>query len=153
MRQVLALVLATAIPGVPGPSSVATALAGRVVGAEGAPLAQGAVCAGSSCAALSREGTFRIDGLPSGPTELAIKTSDGLYVVEDPVVLAPGTARRVDLALRGRKDTSAPAPAPPKTKSRRGWSNPVTATLVVVGSAVVVGAAVDHLTRREASPF
>ena len=159
MRLALPLVLAsqltapTAVPaGRPG------TLIGRVLPQSDDQPAAKAVWIGGVPAAVRADGSFRATGIPSGPAQLAVETADGLFVVASPVIVAPGATSLVDLALRGREDTSAPAPAEnDKKKKRTGvWANPATATLIIIGSAIVVGVAVDQLVKSdhtEASPF
>ena len=77
--------------------------------------------------------------------------------VASPVTVAPGTTSVLQLALGAREDTSAPPPADQEKKKKRAglWANPASATLVIIGSAIVVGFAVDQLVMSddEASPF
>ena len=124
-------------------------LTGRVLPSADGRLVAKTVWVGAVPAAVAADGSFRVDGIPGGPTELAIETSEGLYAVSAPISLAPGATRRVNLAFGGRQDTSPPPPAETAAKKPKGnvWSNPVTATLIVVGSAIVVGFAVDQLTK------
>jgi hypothetical protein len=109
---------------------------------------------GAVPAAVSPDGSFQADAIPAGPAELAIETSEGLYLVGTPVTIAPGTTRHVQLAFGGRQDTSAPPAAEKEKKKKRGgiWANPATATLIVIGSAIVVGFAVDELTKSNGHP-
>jgi hypothetical protein len=104
------------------------------------------VWVGAKPAAVAADGSFRVDGIPAGPVELAIETSEGLYVVATPVAIAPGTTRNVQLAFGGRQDSSAPAPPEKEKTKKRGsvWTNPASATLIIVGTAIVVGFAVDE---------
>ncbi|HZN54027.1 MAG TPA: hypothetical protein VFB67_01785 [Candidatus Polarisedimenticolaceae bacterium] len=103
---------------------------------------------------VASDGTFRLSDLPAGPAELAIETSEGLYVVDTPVAIAPGSTREVQLALGGRQDSSDLPPGEKEKKRRKGgvWANPVTATMIVVGSAIVVGVLVNSLTSSESEP-
>ncbi|HJQ99486.1 MAG TPA: carboxypeptidase-like regulatory domain-containing protein [Candidatus Polarisedimenticolaceae bacterium] len=122
-------------------------------------------------ATVDEKGTFRLDAVPAGAVELAVETAEGLYVVETPVTLAPGATRQVQLALRGRQGTtpaapsgtpppqpppktqtdypsapsSTPPPQPPANNKKTGtlWDNPLTATLIVIGGAVVTGLIID----------
>ena len=71
---------------------------------------------------------------------------------ETPVTIAPGATRQVQLALKGRQDNAMggkatnppPTPAPNK-KTGTLWDNPLTATLIVVGGAVVTGLIIDAI--------
>jgi hypothetical protein len=129
-------------------------LAGNIIplSKEG-PVAK-SVWVGSISAAVELDGSFEATGLPAGPSEIAIETSEGLYVVATPVVVAPGVTRRVQLAYGGRQDSSAP-PASETEKKKKGggfWANPTSATLVIVGSAIVLGLAIDQLTQSDNAP-
>ena len=129
-------------------------LTGRVLPSAGGRLIAKNIWVGAKPGAVAADGSFRVDGIPGGPAELAIETSEGLYVVATPVTIAPGTTRSVQLAFGGRQDTSAPAPPEKEKKKKRGgiWANPATATLIIVGSAIVVGVAVDQLTHTAGAP-
>ncbi len=129
-------------------------LTGRVLPSPGGrPIAK-TVWVGAMPGAVAADGSFRVDRIPGVPVELAIETSEGLYVVAAPVTIAPGTTRRVQLAFGGRQDTSAPAPSEKEKKKKPGgiWAKPVHATLIIVGSAIVVGVAVDHFTHTAGVP-
>ena len=80
--------------------------------------------------------TFRATGIPEGLSELAIETSEGFFVVATPIAIAPGTTRRVQLAYGGRQDRA----------------NPLAASVIVVGSAIVLGFAIDELTQSDEEP-
>jgi hypothetical protein len=148
---VLALQLAAPLGAQAGETGV---LAGRVLPpAEGGPKAR-AVWIEGNPTPVSADGSFRAAGVAGGPTHLAIETSEGLYVVDTPVTIVPGATRSIDLALGGREDTSAPPPAGKEKKKKQGgfWANPVYATLIIIGSAIVVGVAVDQLTQSKSNP-
>ena len=96
------------------------------------------------------KGAFRIAGLEPATYELAIETAGGLYVVATPVRLAPGQARTLNVAVASTAaqeddddDKPGAAPAPAKTSL---WENPLTAALIVLGAAIVVGYVVDEAT-------
>jgi hypothetical protein len=140
---VLASVLAAPRGAVAGHTGVLT---GRVLPSGDERVTATLVWVGAVPAAVAPDGSFRVDEIPGGPAEVAIETSEGLYVVATPITIAPGTTRRVQLAFGGRQDTS--APPPPEKKKKRGgvWANPLSASLIIVGSAIVLGLAVDQLT-------
>jgi hypothetical protein len=151
----LAVVLASSLVAPVGALAAQTAVVtGSVLpSVHGTQIAR-TVWVGTTPAAVGTDGTFRVDGIPAGPAQLAIETSEGIYLAAAPINLAPGTTRSLHLALRGRQDTS-PAPAPEKEKKKKPggvWANPVTATLIVVGSAIVVGVAIDQLTKSNTTP-
>jgi hypothetical protein len=124
-----------------------TMLMGRVVPTPGSLVVAKNVWVGAVAAPVAADGSFRAAGIPGGPTEIAIETSGGLYRVATPIAIAPGTTRQVQLAFGGRQDTSPPPAEKAKPKKQGGvWSNPAYATLIVVGSAIVLGVAIDQLT-------
>lgn len=164
MRTILTISLASALVAAPPGTfaAAAGALAGRVLPGNSGRLeatrvwvATGDSPAPALPAKVAPDGSFRLDGIPAGPVELAIETSEGLYVVDTPVAIAPGTTRSLRVVLGGREDTKTPAaPAEKEKKKRRGavWSNPATATLIVIGAAIVVGMTIDQLTKSNDVP-
>jgi hypothetical protein len=159
MRMTLALVLASLLAAPHGVQAGETAvLTGRVLLPSAGAVTPSAVWVGSHRAAVAPDGAFRAEGLPGGAARIAIETNAGLFVSPTPVTLAPGTTRSVQLALGGRQGTSpppAPAAEPEKEKkNKKGsfWTNPVAATLIVVGSAIVLGFAVDQLIKSDTTP-
>jgi hypothetical protein len=152
LSRLLALASSIAVP--LGALAGATgALTGRVLPPATIRLVAKNVWVGDKPAAVAADGTFSMGGIPAGPAQLAIETSAGLYVVTHPVAIAPGTTRRVQLAFGGRQDV-APTPSEKDDKKKRGgiWANPATATLIIIGSAIVVGAAIDQLTHSGGAP-
>lgn len=92
------------------------------------------------------DGAFVVSDLPAAGYELAVESGERLFVVGSPVEIAPGQSRSVQVAVR---DDRASGLAPAQTssgQSRSFWNNPLTAALVVVGSAIVVGLGVEALT-------
>jgi hypothetical protein len=159
MTRALAVLLASTLI-VPPTSAAAGSgiLEGRVVVPQGsaAPKAVWAATAANAKApqraAVDDKGAFHLDAVPAGSVELAVETAEGLYVVETPITLAPGATRQVQLALRGRQGTTpaapsgTPPPQPPPKKTKGGfWDNPLTATLVIVGGAIVTGLIIDQV--------
>jgi len=136
------------------PSVPTGALSGRVISGIGDRPAALAIWAGAKSTPVAPDGSFLLDGIPAGRAELAVQTAGGLYLVSSPVLIAPGTTRNVQLALSGRQDTSPPPAAEKEKKKKPGgvWANPTYATLIVVGSAIVVGVAVDQLTNSSSNP-
>lgn len=104
------------------------------------------------------DGSFRLDSVPAGSVELAVETAKGLYVVDTPLTLAPGKTQNVKLALKGRDDTTPTGDkggTADKNKKKKGtsiWNNPLTATLIVVGGAIVVGLIVDQVSNNDENP-
>jgi len=155
MRTTLTLALVSLLAMPPGAMAGETSvLEGRVLPSADARQVAKTVWVGAIPAAVAADGSFRATGVPAGPSELAIETSEGVYVVATPVSIAPGTTRRVQLAYGGRQDTSAPPPPENQKKKKSGgvWSNPLNATLIIVGSAIVLGVAIDQLTQSNSKP-
>jgi len=155
MQPALPMVLAFVLAAPPGALSGETGvLAGSVLPAAGNVHAAKTVWVGAIPAPVASDGSFEATGVPAGQTELAIETSEGLYVVATPITIAPGTTRRVQLAYGGRQDSSAPKASENGKKKKGGgfWANPLAATLVIVGSAIVVGFAINQLTGSDNEP-
>jgi hypothetical protein len=151
-----AVIVAVGIGSTPALAESASAtLAGRVLSAGSrAPLAGARVHVGEPRAqkhvvsgTTGADGSFEIAGLEPAAYDLAIESNGGLYVVGSPVRLAAGENRTVQLAV------SSEAPGTPATdedSKKKGaatwWNNPLTATLIVVGAAVIVGAIIGSAT-------
>lgn len=98
------------------------------------------------------DGTFEVGGLPVASYEAAVEFDGGLYVIEAPVVVAEGRQNNLSLSI----PQLAQDPTPQKNVRGSGafFNNPLTATLLVVGSAFVVGALLDgHTDSDDSSPF
>lgn len=87
----------------------------------------------------SDDGSFVLGDLPPSTYALAVESEGGLYLVETPLSLAPGTTRTLNLAV---------SPQPMKRKtgddefSDEPWGlteNPLTAALALSGIAIVLG--------------
>jgi hypothetical protein len=155
MRVTLPIVLATALALPPWARAGQTgALAGFVIPATGNGHVAKTVWVGDIPAAVAADGSFEATGIPVGQSEIAIETSGGLYVVATPVAIAPGATRRVQLAYGGRQDSSPQPPSENEKKKKGGgfWADPLSATLVIVGSAIVLGFAIDQLTQSDNEP-
>jgi len=109
------------------------------------------------------DGAFDVVDLPASSYKVAVESHGSLYVVDTPVKLEPGASQRVRLAVRdggkgrgrgGREETTPPPPNKTGAKDTSFWSNPLTATLIVVGGAILVGVIVDQATNDDtpASP-
>jgi len=141
-----------------GPALVAApmaSLSGRVLSADSQkPLAGALVHVGDprtgairSSQPTAADGSFSVSGLPAASYQLAIQSGAGMYIVPSAVPLGAGESRNVQLAVQAQ--TSAPSPQEAnegKKKDMGFWNNPLTATLVVLGAAVLVGWAVDSMT-------
>ncbi len=156
------LILALQLIYAPAWAALQTAsLSGRVLSADSQkPLAGVRVHVGDprtgsvrSSAATAADGSFSVAGLPAASYELAIQSGSGLYVVPAPVSLASGESRNVHLAVQSQKMAPSPQEASGGKKDMGFWNNPLTATLIVLGAAIVVGVVVDEITDDdEASP-
>ena len=155
MRVILPIILTLSLAAPPGALAEETGvLAGYVLPPVGNELTARTIWVGAIAAPVAANGSFEATGVPVGQSELAIETSEGLYVVATPVAIAPGTTRRIQLAYGGRQDSSAPKPSENEKKKKGGgfWANPLSATLVIVGSAIVVGFAINQLTQSDNEP-
>ncbi len=100
----------------------------------------------------SEDGSFVIENLPPATYEVAVEANGGLYIVETPVALAPGQTQAVNVAIN---DEKAPSPADAKRKGAPPsgiWNNPLTASLIVISSAVILGWILKEATEESASP-
>lgn len=157
MKKLVACVLAGALA-VSGFASTAASgsLTGSVLAGPGLPspvavwVASGGAGTPPVRSIVREDGSFRIDGLAAGPAAIAVETAEGLFEVVTPVSIAPGTTRSVQVAIKGRQDSK---PEDEEERKALGlWDNPLTATLAVVGGAILVGLLVDQLTDDDESP-
>jgi hypothetical protein len=101
-------------------------------------------------------GTFTVESLPPSTYELAVGAEGALFVVGTPVKLAPGQTQNVSLAVNPE---AAPSPQQSAKNQNKGgtsvWNNPLTAALIVAGSAILLGAIVNETTKDEdsSSPY
>ncbi len=157
-HPLLAAVLAVGVHlvSLPVPASEVAALGGTVVlGAQGsAPLAGAIVhLADTSTGAIAasaktgESGAFRAEGLPPATYRVGIEKDGRLYAVASPVTLAPGQVQTVTVAIPA---SASAQPMPPEDDQDRGgltwWNNPLTASLIVVGGAVILGILIDQAT-------
>jgi hypothetical protein len=157
----VALAAALGIPFFPAQASPAAALTGRVVAAgTEAPLAGARVHVGDRrtsrivTSGMTRDdGSFEVSGLPPAAYEVAVESKGGLYLVEAPLPLRAGERRAVQLVVsEGAPPAKEPeGEASPGTPAARmsWWNNPLTATLVVVGGAVIVGVLIGSVVENE----
>ena len=109
------------------------------------------------------DGAFDVGGLPASSYRVAVESKGALYVVNTPVKLQAGASQRVRLAVRdgggkgrgrsGRAESGTTESGKTEEEKKNGtsfWSNPLTATLIVVAGAVVVGVIVDQATSDDA---
>jgi hypothetical protein len=155
----LALVVLEQTAPVPSAEPAGAVLTGRVLAAAtGNPLPGVRVHVGNprsgfvrSSQPTAQDGSFSVREIPASNYELAVQSERGLYLVASPVRLAPGEARTVQLEVHERASR-----ADEFSEDRAGgttwWNNPLTATLIVVGSAVAIGVLVDGATDDEENP-
>lgn len=91
------------------------------------------------------KGSFEFEALPAAAYAVAVQRGSGVFGAASPIVLAPGQHRSVQVALYEDQE-AAPSPeeaqaGPYKTSV---WENPLTATAIALGIAVVVGYAVSE---------
>lgn len=141
------------------PSATLGAISGRVLSTDtSAPMKGVQVHVGNprtgeirSSAPTGEDGSFTVAGLPPATYELAVQAPRALYVVSGAVPVTDGAHRAVQVAVNPE---TAPSPAAKERASRGGakwWNNPFTATLIVIGAAVVIGVVVDNATNDESS--
>ena len=161
MNKILTALLATSLAVYSTIAAASTgSLAGRVIAHPDRPAPTKLWIAPSGAGAppltvpIAADGTFDAPAVPAGTVELAIENSEGLYAVTTPIAIAPGATRSLQLALGGRQDSTPPADS--RKRKRPGgsgvWANPLYATLIVVGSAIVVGVLVNELTQSDVEP-
>ena len=171
-QRILAICLILSLQAFLVPSFAGTAtssLTGRVVVAGAhSPIGTGKIHVGNprtgqiATADLSREGTFTVSGLAAGTYEVAVETGGVMNVAANPILLGPDQNKAVQIAIDSRmaqtgngdpmKDDPATAQKQKKQTGTSFWNNPLTATAIVVVSAVVVGLAIDGLSDDDEQP-
>ncbi len=89
------------------------------------------------------DGSFVIADLNSGEYDLAVEVDGGLFVIRTPIYLVGGVKRTVQIAV-GVAETADATEA-----KASAWDNPAAAGAMVLGLAILVGAAVKNLTEDE----
>jgi hypothetical protein len=149
LRQSLAAVLIVGVQMLVSPVPAATpsaALSGQILSAEAHAPVSGVVVRmvdpGSgdlyTSAPTDDKGAFEIDSLPAATYALSVQQDQGVYVAGSHVVLAPGEHRSVQVAVYAKKNATGPEAQDPTYKAS-GWNNPLVATLLALGIAVVIG--------------
>ena len=171
-QRILAICLILSLQAFLVPSFAGTAtssLTGRVVVAGAhSPIGTGKIHVGDprtgkiATADLSREGTFTVSGLAAGTYEVAVETGGVMNVASNPILLGPDQNKAVQIAIdsrmaqTGNGDPMTSDPAVEEKKKKQSgtsfWNNPLTATAIVVVSAVVVGLAIDGMTDDDEQP-
>ena len=168
-RRVLAAVLVVGLQAlsIPAGAAPASALSGSVVigATEPVPL-RGAIVhladteSGAIVASTRTDdsGAFRAEGIAPASYRLGIESEGRLYAVASPLTLAPGQAQNVTVAIPGNAQTGAvPEDEESRKRAMSWWNNPLTASLIVVGGAVILGIIIDKATDKKdqtpVSPF
>jgi hypothetical protein len=151
-----ALVVALQLVSLPAPAAPLSVLTGTVVlGAENSVplagatvhLADASTGAVAASAKTSETGAFRAEGLAPATYRVGIETNGRLYAVATPVTLAPGQVQSVTMAVPTNAQKQ---PTPSQDEKDKGgltwWNNPLTASLIVVGGAVILGILIDQAT-------
>lgn len=155
MRLAALCVLATQLAAFTAVSAGSTGIVtGKILPGPASRPAATTVWIGALPTPVAADGSFRAAGVPAGLAHLAIETPAGVYVVASPVSVAPGATQSLQLAIAGGEDTSpAPAAETEKKKKKSGiWANPASATLIIIGSAIIVGVVIDQLVKSETVP-
>jgi len=162
IARLLALTLAV---GASGPHTLAAANAEPPVGLSGTifsgeprqPVAGATLLAAEagtgrvfSSTPTGKDGRFSLRELPPATYELAVQTGNGLYPTPGSVDLKVGQRQEILLALADGAPGEPAGTELPGAKPS-AWSNPLTATMIVLGLAVVVGVALQNATDNKAS--
>ena len=110
-----------------------------------------------SSAPADAQGGFALTDIPPATYELAVESGGGLYVVQTPLELAPGQSQNLQVAISPlAPGQMAPPPQGEEEAKKKGgasvWNNPVTAALIVVGSAIVIGFLIKEATGEDNEP-
>jgi hypothetical protein len=87
------------------------------------------------------DGHFVLTDLPEATYRVAVAVDGGLYPVDTALPLSSAGTRTVTLAIK---------PQPGVKGVGSSWDNPVKASLIVIGAAVLLGVLVDATTTDEA---
>lgn len=88
------------------------------------------------------DGGFVLGDLPSATYELAVEADGGLYTVQTPIPLAPGTSRTLNLAVTPVASGAMQDDDDDDSEGFSLFDNPLGAALAALGIATVVGLAV-----------
>ena len=101
------------------------------------------------------DGSFAPVDLPPSTYRLAVESDGGLYLVEAPLALAPGAARTLTVAVNPQSANREAGPTDDFDEQKFGpLENPLTAALIVLGTATLIGVLLDDDAKSEgqASP-
>jgi hypothetical protein len=150
LSEFLAAALILCLPWVAlpvGAAEVAATLTGSIVHSDdqspmpGAKLHVGDPKTGQifSSNPATDDGSFVLGDLPPSTYALAVESEGGLYVVETPLALAPGTTRTLNLAVSPQPMNQNIGDDEDDDEPWGFWENPLTAALAMLGIATVVG--------------
>lgn len=101
-----------------------------------------------SSSPAARDGSFAVAELPAESYALAVEHEGGLYVVETPLHVAEGSKQTLNLSVSPSSDLDGVNLEKKKGDSLRNGAsfanNPLTAALIVLGAATLVGVALDN---------
>jgi hypothetical protein len=93
------------------------------------------------------QGRFTVANLAPATYQVAVRQGQRMWVVDAPVTLAPGQARDLTVGINPQQAPGPDAAAAEAGKDKMSfWNNPLTASLIVVGAAILVGVAIDAAT-------
>jgi hypothetical protein len=102
------------------------------------------------------DGSFALADLPAATYQLAVEADGGLYRVETPLPLASGTSRTLNLAVTRQPGNgfgeNGTVEDDDDSDDFGPWDNPLSAALVSLGIAAVVGVAVWGSDDGDATP-
>jgi len=100
-----------------------------------------------SSAPAGRKGSFVVSEIPADRYSLAVEHEGGLYVVETPLQVTDGGKQTLNLSVAPMSDQEKSNLENSNDKDNPAgfalWDNPLSAALVVLGIAVVVGVVID----------
>jgi len=102
----------------------------------------------------SADGSFVVSDLPPATYEVAVESDGGLYLVQTPIELGAGESQDLQIAVTPLAPGQlAPSPEEAEENQKKGgtgvWNNPVTAALIVVGAAIVLGFLIKEATKND----
>jgi len=145
--RLLAVILLATLPALAGTGQAS--FAGSVITIAGRTPVAGAVVhlADSdtgeifSSTPTTADGRFVLVDLPEATYQIAVAVDGGLYPLDTALPLSAASIRTVTLAIK---------PQPGVEGVGSAWDNPVKASLLLIGAAVLLGVIVDASTNEEA---
>jgi hypothetical protein len=109
-----------------------------------------------SSAPAGDDGGFILGDLPPATYAVAVESDGGLYLVQTPVALAPGTNRTVNVAVTPQPVNRNKTGDDDKDRGFGFKENPLTAALLTFGIATVIGVTIwgdSESPERASTPF